>query len=475
VSIVAHSRSAGALLSTDGSRSRACRVGVIGTYGQGNLGDEAVFVSFVQWVAENAPHIEPVALCANPAYIEKTYGVSAYPVSPRHAGTVRRVEGGQRGPAAAGPQHRRTNAPAATRRPIGRLRDSAVDSLPGFARVLRPPWRLLKGFLVAARFLPRQLRLSRSLDGVIVLGGGQIHDFWDGPFGHPVALWSWALASRLTGRPFAMLSIGAVKLDHGMSRRFIRAALQWSVYATVRDRVSASWVASLGLPRAYPVYPDLAWGLDVTRFVGHPRASGQPDEVPTQNSSLRTVGVCPMAFRHPKLWARGQADAEAYARYVDAMSTFCNRLLDRGYDLVLFPTQIRMDAAAVRDVLERITPELVHRVRLWPVDSVPELVKCMASVDVVVASRFHGLLLALCAGRPVLSLAYQKKCSALLEELGEGQFGLDIHDFTAQELWERFERLRDRFGVYAARLQAHIEENRRKIDAQYQSYFARLC
>lgn len=458
-----------------GSQPSASRVGIIGTYGQGNLGDEAVFVSFVQWVAENAPHIVPVALCVNPAYIEKTYGVAAYPVALRYAGRVRRAENGGRGsvPAGARPQH--TNSPTATRRLIGRLRDFAVDSVPGFARVLRPPWRLVKGFLVAARFLPRQVRVARALDGVIVLGGGQIHDFWDGPYGHPMALFSWALASRMAGKPFGLLSIGAIELIHGMSRRLIRATIRLSAYATVRDRGSAARVASLARSRLCPIYPDLAWGLDLTRFAGRPAStSGPPQRASPRNGAPQIIGVCPMAYRHPTLWASREADADGYARYVGAMAEFCNRLLSQGYEVVLFPTQIRMDVAAVRDVLEKIPAELAHRARLWPVGGIAELVECLASVDVVVSSRFHGVLLSLCAGRPVLSLAYQRKCNELLEALGEGRFGLDIHDFSAQQLWERFEELRGEFGAYAARLHAHVTENRRKLDAQYRDYFARL-
>lgn len=181
-----------------------------------------------------------------------------------------------------------------------------------------------------------------------------------------------------------------------------------------------------------------------------------------------------MAYRHPTLWARREADADGYASYIGTLAAFCNRLLGQGYDVVLFPTQIRMDVAAVRDVLDRISPELAHRVRQWPVGGVAELVECLASVDIVVSSRFHGVLLSLCAGRPVLSLAYQRKCNELLEELGEGQFGLDIHDFSAQRLWEGFEGLRGEFTAYAARLRVHVEENRRKLDAQYRDYFARL-
>ncbi len=449
------------------------RVGIIGTYGQGNLGDEALFVAFTQWVGEHAPQIVPIALCVNPRYIEQTYGVSAYPVSGRYAATRRSAETLGQGAASFAPERQHTQSRGAGRRLIGRLRRTVARSMPAVAQWFRRVRRDVQGALAAARFLPRQVRMARALDAVIVLGGGQIHDFWDGPFGYPVTLFSWALASRLTRRPFAILSVGAVELVHGMSRRLVRATFRWSNPATVRDRGSAHEVADLGVARACPIYPDLAWGLDPAGFLGDPRGTaGQRHPAPPECSSPRTVGVSPMAYRHPQLWAAG--DAEAYARYVGTLAAFCDRLVSRGYDVVLFPTQILSDALAARDVLERISPDLTQHVRLWPVDGIAALVRCLSSVDVVVASRFHGVLLSLLAGRPVLSLGYQHKCTALLEALGEGQFGLDLHDCSEQALWERFEQLAGQFSAYAARLRSHAEENRRKLHAQYQSYFSTL-
>lgn len=422
-------------------------------------------MAFTQWVAQRAPHITPVAICVNPAYIEKTYGLSAFPAAARYSAAARGTAAASAASVRAGSEPQRTASLGPGRRLIGRLRHEVARRVRLLALPLRPARHFVQSARMIAGFLPRQLRMVRSLDGVIVLGGGQVHDFWDGPLGHPITLFSWALACRMSGRPFAILSVGAVDLLHDMSRRFVRTAFRWSVHATVRDRESAAVIASMGGPRACPICPDLAWSLDPDRFV-----AGRP--APPRGASPRMIGVCPMAYRHPKLWASG--DAEWYARYIGALTTFCNTLLGQGYEVVLFPTQIRMDPAAVRDVLDGISPDFASRVRLWPVDGVPELIKCLASVDAVVASRFHGVLLSLRTGRPVISLAYQQKCNALLEELGEGGFGLDVHDFSAEELWQRFERLRDRFPAYVGRLQAHIGENREKLDAQYQSFLARL-
>ena len=459
---------------SDRERPKSSRVGVIGTYGHGNLGDEAVFVAFLQWAGKHAPEVEPVALCVNPEYIERTYGVPAQPVAARYAGTGQSPQPGALSPAQADAEPQRRDLLRASCRLAGRLWHLATQALTPLVKVLRPPWRVLKGFLIAVRFLPRQLRITRSLGGVIVLGGGQVHDFWDGPFGHPMTLCSWALACRIAGRPFAILSIGAIELRHRLSQRFVRATFQWSVYATVRDRGSALWVESFGVTRACPVYPDLAWGLDPVRIVEcSTRRSGQALPIRPRNSVPRTVGVCPMAYRHPKLWASG--DADGYARYIGSLAAFCNRLLEHGYEVVLFPTQIRMDLAAVRDVVERMPPDRAERVHVRTVDGIAELVRCLVSVDVVVASRFHGVLLSLRTGRPALSLAYQEKCNALLEALGEGQFGLDIHDFSAEDLWRRFERLCVHFGTYVERLTSRVEENHRMLDEQYRRYFAKVC
>ena len=48
-----------------------------------------------------------------------------------------------------------------------------------------------------------------------------------------------------------------------------------------------------------------------------------------------------------------------------------------------------------------------------PASSVDELLSQLSSVDIVVASRFHNVLLALMLGKPVVAISYHEKFQGL--------------------------------------------------------------
>lgn len=434
-----------------GSKSTA--LGLLGMYGNGNLGDEAIFVSFLQWLHQHAPNVGAISLCVNPAYIMQTYGVESYAVSFHHAAVQTATTG---------------KAESSLKR---QLRKVLVRFCPLLAQALRSSQRLLDKAWAVAGYFPTQLRIVRSLDGVIVLGGGQVVDFWTGPLGHPATLFSWALACRILHRPLIIASVGATSLRHGASRWFVRNAFRCSKWATVRDAESAAVLRSLGVRRSCAVVPDLAWGLNLAQLAD--RRSCR-EELPDCRRSAppRVIGICPMAYRHPQHWPDGEVGA--YCEYIGELASFCSRLLSEGHAVVLFPTQTRSDGVAVEDLAARLAPQVRDRVRLWPVDGIPELLRCLSYVDAVVTSRFHGLLLALLAGRPALSLSYQSKNDALLGELGEQRFALDIHTFSAETLWARFEKLRADFGAYSALIGPHLTRNRQLLDSQYREIFEAL-
>jgi polysaccharide pyruvyl transferase WcaK-like protein len=447
------------------------RLGALGTYGSGNLGDEAIFVSFIEWANRHALQIEPVALCVNPQHIQQTYGVKAFAVAAAYARVPAARTATQALPAQGDAADRRPNqeaskpgAPIApTRMLSGRIRRS-------LRRVVHPARALLGEVLAAAEaiaYFPTQLRVTRGLDGVLLLGGGQIHDFWSGPFGHPATLFFWALACRLRRKPFIVLSVGGVPLHSRLSRWFTRRALEWSRYASFRDEDTAEIAKSLGFRRPCPIAPDLAWGLQHGSKEGHARrdASRPMDERPT------VIAVSPMVYQHPALWPQG--DAQCYADYVDKLAAFCAQLAGQGHKVVLFASQIRSDPVAIGDVLARIPPVLRDKLRVQQVANSAELLRCLAHADIVVATRFHGVVLSLLAGRPALSVSYQQKNDSVLADLGEARYALDVHRFSLADLDQRFDELWERRHAYQARLAGYVRQQRARLDAQYDEVFAR--
>ncbi len=451
-------------------------VGALGTYGGGNLGDEAVFASFLEWARRHTPPVRPVALCANPQHVRQTYGVEAFALArvhvqppkalpsspPLQTPASRSALDGTQNPAASGPRAVSSGA--------GRILAQWLHhNLHGAARPVRSALRHLGDAADLVAYFPTQLRVVRSLDAVVLLGGGQIHDFWDGPLGHPGTLFLWALACKLRRKPFIVMSVGGVNLRSRLSRWLIRRVLEWSRYVSFRDEDTAAVAQSLGFRRTCPLAPDLAWGLLTDDLIDAANTRHLTEFLGSHHHPT-VIGVSPMVYQHPTMWPRG--DAAAYADYLDKLAAFCTRLASQGCDVVLFATQIRSDRRAIEDLLARVNGPPRDRVRVHPVNGIAELLRCLAKLDVVVATRFHGVVLSLLVGRPALSLSYQKKNDRVLAEVGEQHFALDVHRFSLADLNQRFDELCAKHEDYAGRLRAHAHRQRERLDAQYDEVFS---
>src|SRR5690606_39210187 len=105
--------------------------------------------------------------------------------------------------------------------------------------------------------------LLKKVDTLVVSGGGQLDDYWGGPWGHPYALAKWTLLARLMRRRVVVLSVGFGTLESRMSRLLTRIALRWAHYRSYRDEGSRRLMrAAVFRPAdADPVLPDLAFSL----------------------------------------------------------------------------------------------------------------------------------------------------------------------------------------------------------------------
>jgi polysaccharide pyruvyl transferase WcaK-like protein len=65
---------------------------------------------------------------------------------------------------------------------------------------------------------------------------------------------------------------------------------------------------------------------------------------------------------------------------------------------------------------------------------------------VVVATRYHGVVLSLACGTPVLAVAYQEKTQQVAEHLGVGKWGIDAEQVTGTRLLGQLARLLSELG-----------------------------
>ena len=106
-----------------------------------------------------------------------------------------------------------------------------------------------------------------------------------------------------------------------------------------------------------------------------------------------------------------------------------------------------------------------------PICSVEGLLSQIAATDVVVATRFHNVLLALLCDKPVISISFHHKCESLMSAMGLSEYCLDINDLTADRLIEEFRALQSNSDMIKPLIRAKAREFREALDEQYKFIF----
>ena len=103
-----------------------------------------------------------------------------------------------------------------------------------------------------------------------------------------------------------------------------------------------------------------------------------------------------------------------------------------------------------------------------PVYSVHDLLRQLALTDLVVATRFHNVLLALLLEKPVISISYNQKNDDLMGEMGLGAFCQPIDELNVERLHDQFLRLQATAGTLRPQVTAQTVRHRQLLDEQYE-------
>lgn len=429
-----------------GSPPRA--IGVFGHYGNENLGDETIVAAVIQNARRHCPGAKIYCFSVNPEDSRRRHDVPSFPIARRAA----RAAGGAGAGLAGGVAER-------------------VKRLPLLAaplRALRRAWWALGAIAEEPAFIARALGAARKLDLLLVAGSGQITDGFGGAGNFPLTIFKWALLARAAGARLAFASVGAGPIRSPVSRLLLRAALRLGDYRSFRDASSRDLVGPLGAALAGPVVPDLAYSFDAARPA--PRV----DPEPLRACELGTVGLNPLPWYDGRYWP--EADGARYAAYVRSMAALAGTLLAGGRRVRLFATNVRADSLVIRDVRDAVTKEGISpedpRVLAAPVASIDDLAAAIRACDLVVATRFHGVLISLLLGVPVVAIAYQQKTRDLMASAGHLEQCFDIDRLDPAALAARIRWLEANREAVRRGLAERLASLRRALDAQYRQVFA---
>lgn len=417
-----------------------------------NLGDGAIQEAVIWNIRSRFPDAVIYGITLNPADTAERHEISSYPI----AGPSGRAYSVAT-PSCVGLPPPNGQPPS----PQPSVWDRAARSL---ARAPMYAARILlsRGWAWKARremaHIVNGFRFVKYVNVLVISGGGQLDDFWGGPWAHPYAMLKWVVLARLRGARPVFLSVGFGTLDSRLSRLFVRTALRLAAYRSYRDAGSRDLMKRAGFRRDDPVYPDLAYSL--------PLDGSHLSQ--NRRSAVRVVGLSPFCYCDPRFWPR--KDASAYDAYLRNLTGLVRWLVTKKYRVSLFASD-SPDQFAIDDLWGRLSAEMssdeLRSIERHHVVSVQGFLDQASRVDLMVASRLHGVLLAQREGTPVIALSFDRKVDVQMESVGHSSYRLSIDNFPLSEFQQRFDSLQANLEVARQQIQSHFSDCADQLETQY--------
>jgi len=210
------------------------------------------------------------------------------------------------------------------------------------------------------------------------------------------------------------------------------------------------------------VYPDLAFSLPQAMI---------PDRGNTQRKRP-LVGIGLMEY--PGRYSVEKPSNAIYLAYLENLVVFVKWLLGHEYDIRLLIGDVgdRRVTEEFKSLLEtRLGAFDDSRIFDTLVTSTEQLLSQLAGTDIVVATRFHNVLLALLLNRPVIAISFHHKCASLMNEMGLSQYCHDINHMNAGRLIEQFQDVERNAEKLKPAIRQKVEQSREALEEQYSLIF----
>ncbi len=244
------------------------------------------------------------------------------------------------------------------------------------------------------------------------------------------------------GRPLAFMAQSMGPFIATPFRERLREVFSRARFVLVREPRSQQHLLEIGVPpERVTVVPDAAFALARPSALGEGASHASPRTPP---SPLRVA----ISVREWKLFSN-DADGRGEERYLAGVAGLVTWLVSTLGAQVTFlsscqgiPDYWTDDAKTAHRAVSYLSSDVAARVTVDEAFRGPEqLLEALSQFDVVVATRMHVAILALCAGRTVLPIAYEFKTTELFASIGLGEFVTQIDECDGPTLVARAERL----------------------------------
>ena len=408
-------------------------ISFFGNFGMQNLGNECTLQAILQNVTRFLPDARANCICTYPQDASARHGIPASLISYRYAKGSTSTE----------------------------ARD---QDAPGIMRWLR---RLVIRLPLEAVQWLKAFRALKGTSLLVMTGTGMLGDFGIGPFDLHYEILKWSILAKIRRCKLLFVSVGAGPIAHPLSRWIVKRAISLADYRSYRDEFSKDYLASIGFDaRNDFVYPDLAFSLRPA----------------TRGSSSRDGGSRVVCLGLMDYYGKGsihEYSEAVYQDYLDKTTHILAWLLDRKYTVRLLIGDSSYDRRIKGDVIKRLQERGSKHEKGQIIDesvsSVEQLIAQLAEADIVIATRFHNILLALLLNKPVVALSYHEKIASLMAAVGMGEYCQNVDRLDVDLLVEQFLKLEKNAGIVKPLIERKVEHYRKALDQQYAHIFNHLC
>jgi polysaccharide pyruvyl transferase WcaK-like protein len=307
------------------------------------------------------------------------------------------------------------------------------------------------------------MRLRRT-DMLIIPGTGLLTDAYGLRSWGPYNMFKWSLIAKVCRCKLLFVSVGAGPIYAALGRYFVKSALSLADFRSYRDDSTMQYLKGIGFRADNDrVYPDLAFSL--------PEAVIPPHQ-DTKKGRRSVVGLGLMAYAGK--YSVSSPSNEIYLAYLENLVRVVRWLLAHECDVRLLIGDLA-DMHVTQEfrglLRERLSACDEGRIMDEPVFSVEDLLSQIAATDIVVATRFHNVLLALLCNKPVISISFHHKCESLMSAMGLSEYCLDINNLKADRLIEKFCDLEINASKLKPLIREKVREFRKALDEQYKFIF----
>jgi len=312
------------------------------------------------------------------------------------------------------------------------------------------------------RWIKGLMRLRRT-DMLIIPGTGLLTDAYGLLGWGPYNMLKWSLIAKVCRCKLLFVSVGAGPIYGALGRFFVKLALSLANFRSYRENSTMQYLKGIGFPADNDrVYPDLVFSLPEA-MIPHPD---------TKKSRRSVVGLGLMGYAGK--YSVSRPSNEIYRAYLENLVRVVRWLLAHENDVRLLigdldDMRAKQEFRALLE--ERLSVCDQGHIIDEPVFSVEGLLSQIAATDIVVATRFHNVLLALLCNKPVISISFHHKCESLMSAVGLSAYCLDINDLKADKLIEKFCDLETNAGNLKPLIREKVREFRKTLDEQYKFIF----